>query len=97
MASSSKTSNNWVYGAPILIICGLEMVWYCYGISISWIGIGNAYYPYFMGFGPEPSLSDFDHYCIGLIVYVLSAWSTMALSYVAITDGNCSGKFVKYL
>ena len=77
----------------IFIICGLEMIWYCYGIGLSWYGVGNAYYQYVMRLTPDPlSWSDIDHYCIGLIVYVLSAWSTMALFYVAITDGDSSGK-----
>ena len=87
MALSSKTL--------ILIICGLEIIWYCYGMSISWFGIGNAYYPYFMAIAPEPSWSDIDHFCIGLIVYVLSTWSTLFLAFVALTDGEFACKFVK--
>jgi hypothetical protein len=78
----------------IFIICGLEMIWYFYGIGLSWFGIGNAYYLYVMRLTLDPfSWSDFSSYCIGIIVYVLSAWSTMALFYVAITDGDCSCKF----
>ena len=89
MALSSKTL--------ILIICGLEITWYLYGICISWIGIFNAYYLFVMRMTPNWGWSDIKSYCIGLIVYVLSSWSTMALFFVAITDGEFSGKFVKVL
>ena len=81
MALSSKT---------ILIICGLEIIWCCYGICISWFGIGNAYYPYFMALAPEPSWSDIAPFGIGLIVYCLSTYATLFLLYVAITgESSC--------
>ena len=78
----------------ILIICGLEIIWFCYGICISWFGIGNAYYPYFMALAPEPSWSDIAPFGIGLIVYCLSTYATLFLFYVAIT-GESSCKFEK--
>ena len=79
----------------IFLICGLEMVWYFYGMGISWYGIGNKYYNWIMRLTDEPFTYDqISNYCSGIIVYVLSFWCTLALFYVAWTDGDCKGKYL---
>ena len=73
----------------IFVICFLELVWYTFSIGASWFEIGKIYYDWSMRLRETIEISEISWLSVGIIAPTISLVATLALFYVAFTDGKC--------